>query len=374
MNYNASTNTLTPFSKGVSWLASSLVNSQSFAGFFEPLVQWFVPQWRADRIRSKITTIRHESSDMYSLVIKPGSAFKGFTAGQFIELTVIKDGAWVSRYFSISSSPAYFKATGLIEVSIRIQENGRITPWLVSALEAGSVVNLTQAQGEFVLPSKSDDLLMIAGGSGITPIRSMLQQLSSTPDSHPKHVTLLFYARSAEHFLFQQELKTLAADHHWLSIDFINSAEQGFFSEDHLMEYCPDAHQRELYICGPGPMITSARKELKRLNFKDAQIHYEFFGPEPADNAQTGSANILFSKSDKQISVTEDNHKTLLTLAEEEHTSPVSGCRMGVCHQCICQKKSGVVYNQKTQTYSDTGHQEIQLCISVPVGDVVLDL
>ena len=121
-------------------------------------------------------------------------------------------------------------------------------------------------------------------------------------------------------------------------------------------------------------MITAARKELKRLNFNDSHIHYEFFGPEPVDNAQTGSANILFSKSHKQISVTESNNKTLLTLAEEENTSPVSGCRMGVCHQCICQKKSGVVYNQKTQTYSDTGHQEIQLCISVPVGDVVLDL
>ncbi len=374
MNTNASTEIQTPLAKGASWLASSLVNSQSFAGFFEPLVQWLVPQWRADRIRSKITTIRHESSDMYSLVIKPGLAFKCFTAGQFIELTVIKDGAWVSRYFSISSSPAYFQKTGLIEVSIRIQENGRITPWLVSALEAGSIVNLTQAQGEFVLPEKSNDLLMIAGGSGITPIRSMLQQLSNTSAALPNHVTLLFYARSADHFLFEKELKAMAADHNWLSIDFINSAEQGFFSEDHLLEYCPDAHQRSLYICGPSPMITAARKELKRLNFNDSHIHYEFFGPEPVDNAQTGSANILFSKSHKQISVTESNNKTLLTLAEEENTSPVSGCRMGVCHQCICQKKSGVVYNQKTQTYSDTGHQEIQLCISVPVGDVVLDL
>jgi ferredoxin-NADP reductase len=351
-----------------------LVNSSSFSSYFEPLTQIFAPQWRADRIRSQITTVRHESADMYSLVIKPGHAFNTFCAGQYIELTVIKDGAWVSRFFSISSSPAYYEHTGLIEISIRIQEKGRITPWLATALKKGSIVNLTQAKGEFILPKHNNDMLMIAGGSGITPLRSMLQQLTSSTDHTQRLVTLMFYARSAEHFLFEKELNAMQADFNWLTIDFINTDTDGVFCEAHLDQSCPTASQRDVYICGPSPMITSARKTLKDAGFQSDRIHYEFFGPEPIENAQTGSANILFSKSNKQISVNDDNKHTLLELAETENTNPVSGCRMGVCHQCICQKKSGVVYNQKTQKYSDTGHQEIQLCISVPVGDVVLDL
>ena len=366
------------FKKGLAWLASSIVNQQTFTGYFEPFVQWITPQWRADRIRSKVINVRHESTDMYSLVIKPGKTFKSFLPGQYIELTVVKDGAWVSRYFSVSSSPAYFERTGLIELSIRIQNKGRITPWLATELTTGSIVNLTQAKGEFVLPIDGElefqDMLLIAGGSGITPLRSMLQQLAASATPVKRDVTLMFYARSAEHFLFEKELIALATDNSWLTINFIDSDKDGFFNHSHLEKSCANAKQRELFICGPSPMITSVRKSLKELGFNNNQIHYEFFGPEPIENAQTGAANILFSKSNKQISVDQDNQKSLLDLAEQENTNPVSGCRMGVCHQCICQKKSGVVYNQKTKQYSDTGHQEIQLCISVPVGDVVLDL
>jgi ferredoxin-NADP reductase len=376
-SYNSNSSIGNALSKSWAWLASSIVNKPSFSGYFEPLVQWAVPQWRADLIRSKINSVRIESPDMYSLVIKPGSGFNRFLAGQYLELTVMKDGAWMSRYFSISSSPAYFKETGLIEISIRIQENGRITPWLISALNKGSVVNLSQAQGEFVLPRSDKPLLMIAGGSGITPIRSMLQQLATSKDNsqYPQRsVTLLFYARSADHFLFEKELTSADKSNTWLTVHFINSEIDGFFNQEHLKKYCPLALKHQVYICGPSPMILSARKELTNAHFSDLQINYEFFGPEPMDNVETGAASILFSKAQKQISVSEDNNKTLLELAEEQNTNPVSGCRIGVCHQCICQKKSGIVFNQKTKKYSDTGHQEIQLCISVPVGDVVLDL
>ena len=66
--------------------------------------------------------------------------------------------------------------------------------------------------------------------------------------------------------------------------------------------------------------------------------------------------------------------QTLLDLAEQEGLKPVSGCRIGVCHQCICNKKQGRVYNTKTKQYSDTGAEEIQLCLSVPVGHVELEL
>jgi len=135
------------------WLAKTITLNPSFGAYFEPLIQWARPQWRADRIRSKIVSVRKESQDMYSLIIRPGRQFQTFEAGQYVELTVQKDGAWMSRFFSISSSPIYFEQTGLIEISIRIQDGGRITPWLPTALNAGSVINLTQAMGTFTLPS-----------------------------------------------------------------------------------------------------------------------------------------------------------------------------------------------------------------------------
>jgi len=316
---------------------------------------------------------------MYSLVIKPNKSWVGFSAGQYLELIVEKEGAWVSRFFSISSSPAYFQQSGLIEISIRIQEKGQITPWLPQTLEAGSVVNISEAQGDFVLNENLNQsakpILMIAGGSGITPFRSMLQQISLNGNSIKSPVTLMYYARSNEHFLFRTELQQFEKQVSNLEVHFIDSDDVGFFSDAHLLGFCRDFSARDIYICGPSPMILHARKVLEGQAVKDDQVHYEFFGPEPVSLEVSDEAvNVLFQDSGKQVSTENEEPKTLLALAEEAALKPVTGCRIGVCHQCICKKKSGVVYNSKTKTYSDTGQEEIQLCVSVPVADVVLAL
>ena len=316
---------------------------------------------------------------MYSLIIKPHKSWNGFKAGQYLELTVEKEGAWVSRFFSISSSPAYFQQSGLIEISIRIQENGQITPWLPQILEAGSVLNISEAQGEFVLPqalsSALKPTLMIAGGSGITPFRSMLQQIACKGLAINTPVTLMYYARSSEHFLFREELQQFEKQAPNLEVHFIDTDDVGFFSDAHLLGFCQDFNERDIYICGPGPMILHARKVLKGQKVNDDQIYYEFFGPEPISlDTSDKAVNVLFQQSEKQVSTDNNEPKTLLTLAEEASLKPVTGCRIGVCHQCICKKQSGVVYNSKTKTYSDTGQEEIQLCVSVPVADVVLAL
>jgi ferredoxin-NADP reductase len=357
------------------WLARNLTNTPNFTAYFEPLVQFILPQWRADRLLCRVMDIRIESSDMYSLVIKPNKKWHDFSAGQYVELTSVKNGAWMSRYFSLSSSPAYFKKTGLIEISIRIQENGQMTPWLLHALKFGSVVNLSQASGEFCLDQVSDPVLMIAGGSGITPFRSMLQQIALSGQAVTKSVSLMYYARSTEHFLFREELKKVEQQTPNLTVYFIDTSDVGFFSDAHLFTYCDDYISRDIYVCGPSQMILHVRKILQNLEVKDSQIHYEFFGPEPVViEGYDQTTSVLFQQSGKQVTVEKGEIKTLLALAEDAQLKPVTGCRIGVCHQCICKKKSGVVYNSKTKTYSDTGQEDIQLCVSVPVADVVLSL
>jgi ferredoxin-NADP reductase len=353
----------------------SLTNHNSLAEYFEPVIQLILPRWRADLVRTHVQAIRHENKDMYSLVMKPNRKWKGFEAGQYIELTVEKDGAWVSRYFSVSSSPAYFARTGLIELSIRIQDKGNITPWLPRALSRGSIVNISQAMGDFTLNPQHQSVCMIAGGSGITPFRSMLQQLNLSQHSTgmSQSITLLYYARSAQHFLFEEEFARFKQQNENFYLKLMDSEQVGNVSAAHIGLQNQLNSNTHFYICGPSPMIVLSRKILNELNIQPNHIHYEFFGPEPlSHDIQSENTAVLFARSNKQVE--NNKNQTLLELAEANQLNPVSGCRMGVCHQCICQKKSGVVYNTKTKAYSDTGAQEIQLCISVPVNDVVLDL
>jgi len=380
--------------KAWSWFSQALTQHSSFSGYFQPLIQMIVPQWTTDAYRAQVVEIRDEMADMYTLVLKPQTGlidrqWPAFVAGQFIELMVEKDGARTLRCFSISSSPAYYQKTGLIELSIRIQQQGRITPWIRQQLEPGSLVNISQAQGDFVLPEamlysqKTEKLLLIAGGSGITPFRSMLQQQvmqqqainKSMSESSPQlDIHLLYYSRDDQQVAFQQELEQLQHDYQNLTISFVDSEKEGFINSQHLQSFCADYAQRTAFICGPSPMIQQARKVLAELDVANDKINFEFFGAAPIEIENSEQGVVLFQASEKTLVSEKDKTNTLLEQAEEMGIKPVSGCRIGVCHQCICKKKSGVVFNTRTQEYSDTGSEEIQLCISVAQGDVVLDL
>jgi ferredoxin len=103
-------------------------------------------------------------------------------------------------------------------------------------------------------------------------------------------------------------------------------------------------------------------------------VLFEYFGAPPIEIDAAEQGVVSFTRSGVVSAQPEGEQKTLLEQAEAKGLNPVSGCRIGVCHQCICQKQSGVVVNTRTGETSDTGPGEVQLCVSVPVGDVVLDL
>jgi ferredoxin-NADP reductase len=377
--------------QGWTWFSQALTQHSSFSSYYQPLIQMFVPQWATDVYRAQVIEIRDEMADMYTLVLKPKAglidrAWPEFQAGQYIELMVEKDGSRTLRCFSISSSPAYYKKTGLIELSIRIQQQGRMTPWIRQQLAPSSLVNISLAQGEFTLPNSvltkkpdSEKYLFIAGGSGITPFRSMLQQQALQQKALNKQsialdIHLLYYSRNDQHIVFQHELEQLQKEYPSIQITFVNGEKEGFICREHLQSYCPDYDSRTSYICGPAPMIQQARKVLAELEVAEEKVIFEFFGAAPVELKNNEHAVVHFQASQKTAVSEKDEINTLLEQAEAQGLTPTSGCRIGVCHQCICKKKSGIVFNTRTQKYSDTGSEEIQLCISVAQGDVVLDL
>lgn len=356
------------------WVSQSLTQENQISAYFEPLIQMILPGWTTNATRSRVTQLRVETDDVYTLVIRPGRGWKPFSAGQHVQITAEQNGSLQTRYFSISSSPAYFEKTGLIEMSIREQKGGRVTPWLRKAFAAGGICTLSPAEGEFLLPAGNQPLLMVAGGSGITPFRSMLSQMAASGDKREAH--LLFYVRDEANALFKDEFVRIAAEHDNIRITFMNSAEKGVFSAEHLQQECPDFAERKVMICGPTPMIQLVRSVVAEKGVSADDIMFEYFGAAPIelDRGNAKDAYVHFEKGDVAAMSSADQPVSLLELAEQNGLKPVAGCRVGVCHQCKCTKKSGVVFNTLTGKYSDTGREDIQLCISVAVDDVVLDV
>ncbi|MFC3679456.1 flavin reductase family protein [Bacterioplanoides pacificum] len=362
------------------WFAESLTQQPRFSDYLEPLVQLLTPNWSSVYSRADVLTLRHETDDVFTLVLRPDKSWaaRGFRAGQHVELICEKDGVRAHRTFSISSSPYYLRQTGLFELTIRVQQQGAITPWLRQQFSQGGLVNISAPFGDFVL-SPADNgrpLLMIAGGSGITPFRSMLAEMQALAGQRQVH--LLYYARDAQQWLFRQEFERLTQQLPQFSLTLMNDAEHGLLQAGHLQQLPLDLNepQWQLMICGPTPMIQLARQLLRDAGVDDARVDYEYFGAAPIDQVAglEGQQHISCVRSDTQLTSNAEQPQSLLDLAEQAGLKPLSGCRIGVCHQCICKKQSGVVYNTKTGQTSDSGPQEIQLCVSVPVTDVALDL
>ena len=349
----------------------ALVNNANIKSYAEPLIQPLFPLWSANDYRAQVKQIRSESQNCYTLVLKPTKKWQGFQPGQYVELQVVKDGAKVSRCFSISSAPEQFAQFGTIELTIRAQDKGRITPWLKQALTETSTVGLSAAQGEFIIKDRSRPILMIAGGSGITPFRSYLHSQGNIELT--QKASLLYYARNQNEHLFKQELNSISDANKNLTTYLISTAEQGHFSLKQLKHQCPDYLDYDIYICGPNSMIMKVNNLLLNAKVNEKNIYIERFGPAPVDFSKLDKAGTVnFNQSHKNAEL--GSHTNLLDLAENIGMQPESGCRMGICHKCSCRKKSGVVYNTLTNSYSDTGQEDIQLCVSVPVGEVTIEL
>ncbi|MBT6178626.1 MAG: ferredoxin reductase [Deltaproteobacteria bacterium] len=351
----------------------AMVNNSELGSYIEPLVQHFKPYWSTNGHRAQVIELLDESPEVFSIILKPSPGWPGFHAGQFVEISVNQNGRRLSRCFSISSSPSTYEREGTIRLTVRIQEQGRVTPRLRQTLQAGDFIGLSMAKGEFILAAEPRPRLLIAGGSGITPFRSMLGQISQSAESH--NTTLMYYSGQEGSHLFEQELKALSRANPHINVQLIATQEHGRFNAEHLADYCPGFASSDIYICGPTGMIQSAKRVCVESGASAEQIHFEYFGAAPIEHTAIEAAGfVAFNKSGQSVSSEGDQPKSILSLAEQSGLNPQSGCKMGLCGQCQCTKTSGVVYNTKTGLHSDTGRESIKLCISVPVGDVAVDL
>ena len=366
-------------------LSLTLFNNDTFKAYFSPFSTKPVAVLMGDMFAAKVVAIKPENNDMYSLTLavsgKVDAQSFSFLPGQYVELQVKQNGSYVKRPFTISSPLAQLQQDKTITLTIKKQSKGRITPWLANAVAKGELLAISPAKGDFVLnaclPENSSqqvkkEVLFIAGGSGITPFHSLL--LSHV--AHYPHInfSLLYYARANQHVL-HDNLVLLEVEHANFSLKLLQSERDGHCSSAHLHAITTDLNNSAVYICGPNSMMDSTQKLLLDMGLAQDAIHLEQFGLASFSNVDvTAVRNVSFTTTNRNIVVSEDNQQTLLTLAEANYVPAKYGCRIGICQECKCKKVSGVVYNSQTKTYSDTGEEDIQICISVPVTDVVINL
>ncbi len=346
---------------------------QDYAKFFvdenwiDFLLHHLNPMYSLTRTKAKVVQIRTETESTKTFILKPNFHWKEFKPGQHVLVTHPVGGKLLSRYYSLTSIPG----ESLVSITVKKQPNGIFSNHLHSNLQVGSILELGSPEGEFVLPSHNSPMLWVAGGSGITPFFSMIQYLSSL--SLNRDITLLYYSTTEKEMIFSQELQSISKNLPNLKIHLILTNESnpkfhnGFLNQSQLETLCPDYQNREVYVCGP-----SGLQSVLESLVDSSKIRRENFVPISTVGLEQNEVTIELLKSGKSLKFKGD--KPLLDELEENGVFPLHGCRMGVCHTCVCTKESGVIRNLSSGKISDSGEETIQLCNTRAESDLKLNL
>lgn len=316
------------------------------------------PMWTLRRTMARIENIEPIADGMIKLTLASNSKFSQYKPGQFVMLTVRIDGVQHQRAYSLVSSP---EDRHLV---LGIKKQGRVSNYLAHDARVGDVLEITPALGEFVLKKTGHPLLLIAAGSGITPMIPLARQALSCSG---QPVSLIYYSRDPA---FRAELEQLAAQYAHFDLHIIvdSVAKPAFFDEETLDRLCPDAARRHTYVCA-APGLMKATRQIWNQRGWNQQLTQESFLPVTmSDDAQAVPVN--FRRSMQSF----EARGNLLASAEAAGLKPAFGCRMGICNTCVCTKVSGAVRNQLTGEINDQNNVQIKLCVSEAVSPVEIDL
>lgn len=325
------------------------------------------PLWSARELRGRVIDVRRETEDSATLVIKPGWGFTfDYQPGQYIGIGLLIDGRWRWRSYSLTSSPRSGGRT--ITITVKAMPEGFLSTHLVGGVAPGTIVRLAAPQGNFVMPDPAPaKVLFLTGGSGITPVMSMLRTLVRRDQ-----ITDVIHVHSAPteaDVMFGGELAALQGSHAGYRLHLRTTRTQGRLDLSRLDEIVPDWRERQAWACGPEGMLNDAERVWGQAGIAD-ELHLERFAVTKAAPHGAGGT-VTFARSGKTVDA--DAATSLMDAGEKAGIQMPFGCRMGICQSCVVPLVDGHVRDLRTGAEHEAGSR-IQTCVSAASGDCVLDV
>lgn len=307
----------------------------------------------------KIKDIHRETADSVSIAFEIPENLKTeytFIQGQYITLKRLFNGKEVRRSYSICSSPL---TENELRVAVKEVPGGKFSTWLNKEAKVGDVLEVMTPMGNFYSELNAANVkhyVLFAGGSGITPIYSILKTVLA---AEPKSSISLFYAnRNEDSIIFKKDINEIAdKNSNRLKVYNIldnapagyNDLYKGILTKEKvkaLIEKHVELNfNNEFFICGPTPMMDNVREVLETLKIDKNKIHIEYFTAQeakPADKS-ANTAGVIESKVTIIMDGVEttinlaSNGKTILDAAIDAGLDAPFACKGAVC--CTCKAK-----------------------------------
>ncbi len=326
------------------------------------------PLWTSRELRGRVEKVLKETDDAATLVIRPGWGWRyDHKPGQYVGIGIQVNGKFQWRSYSVSSTPKRSGRT--IAITVRAMPEGLLSSHLVNGLEPGTIVRLALPEGDFVMPDPPPEkVLFLVGGSGITPVMSMIRTLDrrgTMPD-----VVMHYSSTTPERMIFREELEKLAEKYDGFTLHQLHTDTDGMLEMKQLDDLVPDWKDRGTWACGPAPMLDAISEHWDEHDLEE-QLHLERFSLALGDSDAEGGV-ITFRNSSKTQEV--DGATTLLEAGEEAGIGMPYGCRMGICHTCTLTMVKGAVKDLRNGEEYTQPNEQIQTCVTAAMGDVTLDI
>ncbi len=329
------------------------------------------PTYHSLRVRAVIEATADAKSLVFEIPPELAETFR-YRPGQFLTLRIPRDGRHLLRCYSLASSPLSDEPP---RVTVKRVAQGRVSNWICDRIAAGDRIEVKPPAGHFTPRSLDGDFLLFGGGSGITPLCSIIRSALIRGRGR----LCLIYANRDEHsVIFRDELKALASANptrlnviHWLD------SVQGVPSVAQLAELARAWRAADCFICGPELFMDAAVEALRGLEIEPSRIHVERFVSLP-DEEDVSSAPIESgaTTADIRLEVELDGQHHELSCAGNEPlldamlraglNAPHS-CRQGACGSCMCTLVEGEVHLRHNQVLdkNDLAQRWILACQAI---------
>ncbi|MBP6387120.1 MAG: ferredoxin--NADP reductase [Pseudarcicella sp.] len=317
-----------------------------------------------------------------------------YKAGQFLTVLANINGQTHRRSYSMSSSP---HKDASLAITVKAIEGGLVSDFLVENLKVGDALEVIEPAGNFVLepnPSLEREIVMIAGGSGITPLMSMIKSVLHIEQN--SKVSLIYGSKNEENIIFSNQLTALEnqypnrfqvlhvlsqPSYTWVGYKTrINQASMVIFLKQNLQINIAKA---SYYLCGPSGMMEQAKAALNLFDVPSNQIHQEYFTNAsttqeeklPNNTMETQIVELRYEGDIYHIAVKPS--ETILEAALNADIDLPYSCQAGMCTACMAKVKSGTVKMDEEDGLTEKEIKDgyILTCVAHPTSaGVVLDV
>jgi ring-1,2-phenylacetyl-CoA epoxidase subunit PaaE len=333
-----------------------------------------------DRSTSKAAKVTFVETDQREISFYPG---------QFITFLFDIEGETVRRSYSICTAPSELPNIG---IAIKEMDDGVVSKYLVQNLKEGDVVKAFPPMGNFTIyPGKLNErkMIMFAGGSGITPLFSMIKSVLEKEKN--SNIDLYYANRFEEQIIFKEELEQLEKNYSNLNVvhtltrpseDWegetgrIDKEKVKQFLESYSDDYLKEA---DFYLCGPEGMMEEVKTALADLQINEDKIHQESFTTAVIDEDEEieekpRDVTVIFEGKKHVITVQPED--SILETALEEGIELPHSCQMGQCSTCMAKLISGQLklVEQTALDEEDFEQGYCLTCVGYPASDDVVVL